>query len=112
MPKKYLIVLLFVLMTGSAYSAGGGGTGGGDKEKPVSQYEIAAKMIKKAKKFEKKNKIDKAQKQYKKAIGYLLKHNKKYIINAFAEKGVHIYIISNLSQYSFVFMGPSTIIWS
>ena len=76
--KKFLTVLLFVLTTFSAYSAGGGGTGGGDKEKPVSQYEIAVKMIKKAKKFEKKNKIDKAQKQYKKAIGYLLKHNKKF----------------------------------
>ena len=58
MLKKFLIVLLFVLTTFSAYSAGGGGTGGGDKEKPVSQYEIAVKMIKKAKKFEKKNKID------------------------------------------------------
>ena len=78
MLKKFFIVLLFVLTTFSAYSAGGGGTGGGDKEKPVSQYEIAVKMIKKAKKFEKKNKIDKAQKQYKKAIGYLLKHNKKF----------------------------------
>ena len=78
MLKKFLTVLLFVLTTFSAYSAGGGGTGGGDKEKPVSQYEIAVKMIKKAKKFEKKNKIDKAQKQYKKAIGYLLKHNKKF----------------------------------
>ena len=78
MLKKFLTVFLFVLTTFSAYSAGGGGTGGGDKEKPVSQYEIAVKMIKKAKKFEKKNKIDKAQKQYKKAIGYLLKHNKKF----------------------------------
>ena len=78
MLKKFLTVLLFVLTTFSAYSAGGGGTGGGDKEKPVSQYEIAVKMIKKAKKFEKKNKTDKAQKHYKKAIGYLLKHNKKF----------------------------------
>ena len=78
MLKKFLTVLLFVLTTFSAYSAGSGGTGGGDKEKPVSQYEIAVKMIKKAKKFEKKNKIDKAQKQYKRAIGHLLKHNKKF----------------------------------
>ena len=46
--------------------------------KPVSQYQIAEKMINKAKKFEKKNKTDKAQKHYKKAIGYLLKHNKKF----------------------------------
>ena len=80
MIKKFLTVLFFVLITCPAYSAGGdGGSGGGDsKEKPVTQYQIAEKMIKKAKKFEKKNKTDKAQKHYKKAIGYLLKHNKKF----------------------------------
>ena len=77
--KKYLIVLLLVLITSPAYSAGGGGgSGDEDKTKPVAQYEIAVKMIKKAKKFEKKNKTDKAQKHYKKAIKYLLKHNKKF----------------------------------
>jgi len=77
--KKLLIVLLLVLVSSPAFSAGGdGGSGGGDKTKPVSQYEIAVKMINKAKKFEKKNKSDKAQKHYKKAIGYLLKHNKKF----------------------------------
>tara|TARA_B100001057_G_scaffold423234_1_gene445241 strand:- start:113 stop:607 length:495 start_codon:yes stop_codon:yes gene_type:complete len=77
MYKKSLIVLLFVLITSYSYSAGGGG-GEEDKTKPVSQYDIAVKMIEKAKKLEKKNKIDKAQKRYKKAIGYLLKHNKKF----------------------------------
>ena len=77
--KKLSIVLLLVLVSSPAFSAGGdGGSGGGDKTKPVSQYEIAVKMINKAKKFEKKNKTDKAQKHYKKAIGYLLKHNKKF----------------------------------
>ena len=71
--------LLFVLVTSPAFSAGGsGGSGGGEESKPVTQYQIAEKMIKKAKKFEKKNKTDKAQKHYKKAIGYLLKHNKKF----------------------------------
>ena len=79
MYKKFLTVLLFVLITGPVFSAGGdGGSGGEDKSKPVSQYEIAVKMIKKAKKFEKKNKIEKAQKHYKKAIKHLLKHNKKF----------------------------------
>ena len=77
--KKFLIILLFVLITSPAFSAGGsGGSGGGEESKPVTQYQIAEKMIKKAKKFEKKNKTDKAQKHYKKAIGYLLKHNKKF----------------------------------
>ena len=78
MYKKLLTVLLFVLITSQAYSAGSSGGSGGGETKPVSQYEIAVKMIKKAKKFEKKNKTDKAQKHYKKAIGYLLKHNKKF----------------------------------
>ena len=79
MYKKFLSVLLFVFITSAAFSAGSsGGDGGGGEAKPVSQYEIAVKMINKAKKFEKKNKSDKAQKHYKKAIGYLLKHNKKF----------------------------------
>ena len=77
--KKFLIVLLSFLITSPAFSAGSsGGSGSGGETKPVSQYEIAVKMINKAKKFEKKNKTDKAQKHYKKAIGYLLKHNKKF----------------------------------
>ena len=79
MYKKFLSVLLFVFITSAAFSAGSsGGDGGGGEAKPVSQYKIAVKMINKAKKFEKKNKSDKAQKHYKKAIGYLLKHNKKF----------------------------------
>ena len=79
MYKKFLSVLLFVLITSPAFSAGSsGGSSGGGEEKPITQYQVAEKMIKKAKKFEKKNKIDKAQKNYKKAIGYLLKHNKKF----------------------------------
>ena len=79
MIKKFLTVLLFVLITSPAFSAGSsGGSSGGGEEKPITQYQVAEKMIKKAKKFEKKNKIDKAQKHYKKAIGYLLKHNKKF----------------------------------
>ena len=79
MYKKFLTVLLFILINSPAFSAGGsGGSSGGGEEKPITQYQVAEKMIKKAKKFEKKNKIDKAQKHYKKAIGHLLKHNKKF----------------------------------
>ena len=79
MYKKILIVLLFVLITSPVFSAGSsGGSSGGGETKPVSQYQIGEKMINKAKKFEKKNKTDKAQKHYKKAIGYLLKHNKEF----------------------------------
>ena len=79
MCKKFLTVLLFVIITSPVFSAGSsGGSGSGGETKPVSQYQIGEKMINKAKKFEKKNKADKAQKHYKKAIGYLLKHNKKF----------------------------------
>ena len=79
MIKKFLTVLLFVLITSPAFSAGSsGGSGSGGETKPVSQYQIGEKMINKAKKFDKKNKTDKAQKHYKKAIGYLLKHNKEF----------------------------------
>ena len=79
MIKKILTVLLFVLITNPAFSAGSsGGSGSGGETKPVSQYQIGEKMINKAKKFDKKNKTDKAQKHYKKAIGYLLKHNKEF----------------------------------
>ena len=79
MIKKFLSVLLFVLITSPVFSAGSsGGSGSGGESKPISQYQIGEKMINKAKKFEKKNKIDKAQKHYKKAIGYLLKHNKEF----------------------------------
>ena len=78
MYKKILIVLLFVLITNPVFSAGSSGGSSGGDAKPVTQYEIALKMISKAKKFEKKNKTDKAQKHYKKAIKHLLKHNKKF----------------------------------
>ena len=79
MYKKILTILLFVFITSPVFSAGSsGGSGSGGEAKPVSQYQIGEKMINKAKKFEKKNKTDKAQKHYKKAIGYLLKHNKKF----------------------------------
>ena len=77
--KKFLTILLFILIASPAFSAGSsGGSSGGGEEKPITQYQVAEKMIKKAKKFEKKNKMDKAQKHYKKAIGHLLKHNKKF----------------------------------
>ena len=82
MYKKILIVILFVLITSPVFSAGSSGGSSGGDAKPVTQYEIALKMINKAKKFEKKNKTDKAQKHYKKAIGHLLKHNKKFPADA------------------------------
>ena len=75
MIKKFLTVLLFVLITSPAFSAGSSGGSSGDGAKPVSQYQIGEKMINKAKKFEKKNKQTKAKNAYKKAIENFLESN-------------------------------------
>ena len=55
MYKNFLIVLFFILITNPVFPAGssGGSSSGGDA-KPVSQYEIAVKMINKAKNSKKK----------------------------------------------------------
>ncbi len=53
MYKSFLTVLLFVMISSPAFSAGSSGGSSGDA-KPVSQYQIGEKMINKAKKFEKK----------------------------------------------------------
>ena len=42
----------------------------------VSKYKYAVKNINKAKKYEKKNKLEKAEKHYKKAIEFLLEITK------------------------------------
>ena len=42
MYKKLLTVLFFVLITSPVFSAG---SSGGEETKPVSQYQIAEKMI-------------------------------------------------------------------
>ena len=47
MIKKFLTVLLFVLITSPAFSAGSSGGSSGDGAKPVSQYQIGEKMINK-----------------------------------------------------------------
>ena len=80
--KKIILILIFTISSSAVIAAG---SAGGDSKntaskgvKPATKFDIGEKWISKAKKFEKKNKIDKAQKQYKKAIGYLLKHNKKF----------------------------------
>ena len=81
MKKIFLIILIF-LFTTPIYSAGSVKPDkkqtASDGVTPATQYDVGEKWISKAKKFEKKNKTDKAQKHYKKAIGYLLKHNKEF----------------------------------
>ena len=70
---KKITLLLFILfsLTGNAFSAG---SSGGDTK---SAYDQAVKLIKIAKKNEKKGKKSKAEVNYKKALKLLIKSNKE-----------------------------------
>ena len=75
MKIKLLIIVItfFVSLINISYSADGGGA-----ETPTkSNYDKGAYIIKKAKRLEKKGKIEKATIQYEKALKYLLKSNKE-----------------------------------
>ena len=78
MLKKITIICLtiFFLSTNFAFSAGSDG-GSESKVKKLSPYDSAVNRIKKAKKYEKKGKDKKAQKNYKAALKYLYKANKE-----------------------------------
>ena len=70
-----LIVIIFSLsVIGYSYGASSGGANDGAKK---TNYDKGAYIIKKAKKYEKKDKIKKATIQYEKALKYLIKSNKK-----------------------------------
>jgi len=79
--KKILIAISFILLSYNAYGAG---SSGGDSSPTVKKtnYEKAVSYIDKAKKFEKDGKLDKAEKQYKKAQKLLIKSNNKIPNNA------------------------------
>ena len=67
------IIIFFFSLINISYSADGGGA-----ETPTkSNYDKGAYIIKKAKRLEKKGKIEKATIQYEKALKYLLKSNKE-----------------------------------
>ena len=68
----YFLVLSFIL-TNNVFSAG---SSGGEESK-ISNYAKAHNLVKSAKKYEKKGKIDKAKKRYSKAQKLLLKSNKE-----------------------------------
>ena len=79
--KKILIAISFILLSYNAYGAG---SSGGDSSPAVKKtnYEKAVSYVDKAKKFEKDGKLDKAEKQYKKAQKLLIKSNNKKPNNA------------------------------
>ena len=71
--KKFLIIIIFLLINSSLFAAGGDG---GSSSK-VSLYEEAVKLVKRAGKLEKKEKLEKAKKLYSKAFIKLEKALKK-----------------------------------
>ena len=79
---RYFFALSFLLiLITPIYSAGGDGGSSNAGVKKLDNYEFATKQINKAKKLEKKGKIKKAEKYYKKAIKYLLKANVENPVN-------------------------------
>ena len=74
---KNLITYLFIalLLTTNSYSAGSSDSG---SSKTKTQYDMAISHINIAKKFEEKNKLEKAKKRYQKAQKLLIQSNKKF----------------------------------
>ena len=76
MIKTTLISLLFsILLISGSFSAGSSDSG---SSKTRTQYDMAISHVKAAKNFEKKDKLKKAEKSYKKAQKLLLQSNKKF----------------------------------
>ena len=75
MLKKILITIFICsIFTTNVFSAP---SGSDSTAKTKSSYDEAVNLIKKAKKFEKKGKVEKANKQYEKARKLLIKSNNK-----------------------------------
>ena len=75
--KTFYSLLFLILLSTNSYSAGSDST-----SKVKSDYTQAVTLIKAAKKYEKKGKIEKANKRYKKAQALLIKSNKKKPLKA------------------------------
>ena len=73
MKKNLLLVVMFYfVLIISSYGAASSGNGGS-----TNYYKKGETLIKRAKKLEKKGKIEKANKRYNKALEYLIKSNKE-----------------------------------
>ena len=72
--KTIFTFFLFILFTVNSYSAG---SSDDSSSKVKSNYDKAVTIIRSAKKYEKKGKIEKANKRYKKALTLLIKSNEK-----------------------------------
>ena len=73
--KKIIYVFAFLLLTNYSFAAGSSGSSGssGDDSDKTSLYKEAKRFIVRAKKLEKKDKVEKALKLYSKAYDKLLK---------------------------------------
>ena len=73
MKKNLLLVVIFYfVLIVSSYGAASSGNGGS-----TNYYKKGETLIKRAKKLEKKGKIEKANKRYEKALEHLIKSNKE-----------------------------------
>jgi len=82
MKKLIYTLLIIIALTNNSFSAGSSGGSDGGSDAKLSNYTKAKNLIKTAKKYEKKGKIDKAQKKFAKAQKLLLKSNKKKPLQA------------------------------
>jgi len=82
MKKLIYTLLIIIALTNNSFSAGSSGGSDGGSAAKLSNYTKAKNLIKAAKKYEKKGKIDKAQKKFAKAQKLLLKSNKKKPLQA------------------------------
>ena len=71
--KKIFVIIFSILVNSTLFAAGGDGGGSSD----ASLYDEAVKLVKRAGKLEKKDKLDKAKKLYSQAFTKLEKAHKK-----------------------------------
>ena len=82
MKKLIYTLLLIFALTNNSFSAGSSEDDGGGSATKISNYTKAKNLIKAAKKYEKKGKVEKAKKRYAKAQKLLLKSNMKKPLQA------------------------------
>jgi len=75
--KKNLSLIIIFYLSLITLSYGAASSGGNGAVSSSSNYDKGAYLIKKAKKLEKKGKIEKANKRYEKALEHLIKSNKE-----------------------------------
>jgi tetratricopeptide (TPR) repeat protein len=79
MKKNFLIFFILLFLSTKSFSAGSNSDSESDggSSKVKSNYDKAVTLINSAKKYEKKDKTEKANKKYEKALKLLIKSNKK-----------------------------------